>query len=162
MIAVSSKPARGLSLLFVIILIYYFQPFTGGFHASNPKTLQDQTSHNLSPWKSWSAGLGKAPGSSSKQPSDKILETHEGGPRVRQATMIYDTDKFNAVYERSVDSHIKHGEKWGVPTHILRHDIVDAGFFNKPAFLLGLVIEEMSKPYGQRAEWIVYAGMFLS
>ena len=74
---------------------------------------------------------------------------------MRQATMIYDTDKFNAVYERSVDSHIAHGKLWDVPTHVLRHDIVDAGFFNKPAFLLGLVIEEMAKPYGQRADWIV-------
>lgn len=85
---------------------------------------------------------------------DAIL-AGEGGPRVRQATMIYQTDKFNAVYERSVDSHIKHGNMWNVPTHVLRHDIVDAGFFNKPAFLLGLVIEEMAKPYGQRADWIV-------
>lgn len=70
--------------------------------------------------------------------------------------MIYETEKFNAIYERSVDTHIKHGEKWGVPTHVLRHDIIEAGFFNKPAYILGLIIEEMAKPYGQRAEWIVW------
>lgn len=84
-----------------------------------------------------------------------MLESQEGGPRVRQATMIYETDKFNAVYERSVDSHIRHGDQWGYPTHILRHDIVEAGFFNKPAYILGLIIAEMAKPYGKRAGWIV-------
>ena len=83
-------------------------------------------------------------------------DAQEGGPRIRQATMIYETDRFNTAYERSVDTHLRHGDKWGVPTHILRHDIVDAGFFNKPAFLLGLVINEMAKPYGKRAEWIVW------
>ncbi len=75
--------------------------------------------------------------------------------------MIYETEWFNAVYERSVDTHIKHGELWGVPTHILRHDIVEAGFFNKPAYILGLIIEEMAKPYGKRAEWIVYVSTSL-
>ena len=75
---------------------------------------------------------------------------------MRQATMIYETENFNAIYERSIDTHIRHGEKWGVPTHILRHDIVEAGFFNKPAYILGLIIEEMAKPYGKRAGWIVY------
>lgn len=70
--------------------------------------------------------------------------------------MIYETERFNAIYERSIDTHIKHGELWGVPTHILRHDVVEAGFFNKPAYILGLIIEEMAKSYGKRAGWIVY------
>ena len=87
---------------------------------------------------------------------DLVDDPDEGGPRVRQATMIYESGKFNSIYERSIDTHIKHGEKWGVPTHILRHDIIEAGFFNKPAYVLGLIIEEMAKPYGKRAGWIVY------
>ena len=87
---------------------------------------------------------------------DLVKDPDEGGPRLRQATMVYERDKLNSIYERSIDTHIKHGEQWGVPTHILRHDIVEAGFFNKPAYILGLIIEEMAKPYGKRAEWIVY------
>ena len=75
--------------------------------------------------------------------------------------MIYETERFNAIYERSIDTHIKHGELWGVPTHILRHDIVEAGFFNKPAYILGLIIEEMAKSYGKRAGWIVCVSNFL-
>ena len=82
-------------------------------------------------------------------------DIHEGGPRIRQASMVYASSEYNAVYERAIASHIRHGDRWNVPTHILRHDIVEAGYFNKPAFLLGLVIDEMSKPYGERADWIV-------
>lgn len=148
MITASSKPARGFLVLFVILLIYYFQPFTASLQAGNSRT--PTASRSWSSWGSKNSGAPKAP----TDIKDAIF-AGEGGPRVRQATMIYDTDKFNAVYERSVDSHIKHGKQWDVPTHVLRHDVVDAGFFNKPAFLLGLVIEEMAKPYGQRADWIV-------
>ena len=71
--------------------------------------------------------------------------------------MIYDTDKFNGIYQRAVDTHHKHGQQWGYPTHILRHDIVEAGYFNKQAFVLSLISGEMAKPYGKRAEWIVSA-----
>ncbi len=146
--AASSKPARGLLAVFIIILIYYFQPFTSGLHAGTSKIPSAGSS-----WSSWGSKISSVP----KAPTDTkdAILAAEGGPRVRQATMIYETDKFNAVYERSVDSHIRHGKQWDVPTHVLRHDIVDAGFFNKPAFMLGLVIEEMTKPYGQRADWIV-------
>ena len=152
MLAASSKPVRGALLFLLIVAIYYFQPFTGGLHSGNSRTPTAST-----PWSSWTSkasGVPKAP--PPIDPSNAALSPNgEGGPRVRQASMIYDTDKFNAVYERSVDSHIKHGKMWDVPTHVLRHDVVDAGFFNKPAFLLGLVIEEMAKAYGQRADWIV-------
>ena len=89
--------------------------------------------------------------------SNKTLNNaQKSGPRVRQATMIYETGDFNETYERAAESHIRHGERWGTPTHILRRDIVDAGFFNKPAFLLGLIINEMAKPYDERTDWIVW------
>lgn len=86
---------------------------------------------------------------------DIVDDLDEEGPRVRQASMIYETSEFSSIYERSIDTHIKHGEQWGVPTHILRHDIIEAGYFNKPAYILGLIIEEMAKPHGKRADWVV-------
>ena len=92
-----------------------------------------------------------------KDPDTAISEDpNEQSPKVRQATMIYETEGGNVIYERSIDTHIKHGEQWGVPTHILRHDVIEAGFFNKPAYILGLIIEEMAKSHGNRTEWIVY------
>lgn len=92
-----------------------------------------------------------------KDPNKAAPENaNKAAPKVRQATMIYETVGGNIIYERSIDTHIKHGDKWGVPTHILRHDVIEAGFFNKPAYILGLVIEEMAKPHDKRTEWIVY------
>ena len=152
MIATSSRPVRALMILLVLLLIYLFQPFTGNFHPGPLTTSPETTSAPAHPKASKDADASMA---HKLDDTDLQFEATEAGPRIRKATMIYDTDKFNAVYERSVDSHIAHGKKWNNPTHILRHDVVDAGFFNKPAFLLGLVIQEMSKTYGQRADWIV-------
>lgn len=156
MIALSSRPIRAIVLSLVVILIYWIQPFNTKGQLGNHKISAPSVS-----WPQW-AQAGKQQSQTALDPfSPESVSAGEGGPRIRQATMIYDTDKFNAVYERSVDTHIKHGKMWNIPTHVLRHDIVDAGFFNKPAFLLGLVIEEMGKPYGQRADWIVYASVSL-
>lgn len=92
-----------------------------------------------------------------KDPNEAVPEAlNKAVPKVRQATMIYETVGGNVIYERSIGTHVKHGERWGVPTHILRHDVIEAGFFNKPAYILGLIIEEMAKPHGKRTEWIVY------
>ena len=33
----------------------------------------------------------------------------------------------NVAYERSVRTHLKHAEKWGYPSHILREDIIGQG-----------------------------------
>lgn len=97
-----------------------------------------------------------------KHISGDINDDRDGeGPTVRQTTMLYETGNFNAIYERSVDTHIKHGEKWGVPTHVLRRDVIEAGFFNKPAYILGLMIDEMAKPDSKRAGWIVYVKLAL-
>ena len=118
--------------------------------------LPAKTPHNASPPNTESFADGAPEVAKNNISGDLVDDPDEGGPRVRQATMIYETERFNAIYERSIDTHIKHGEKWGVPTHILRHDVVEAGFFNKPAYLLGLIIQELAKPYGKRAGWIVY------
>lgn len=135
---------RGILLILVFLVCYYLR---NPFSPTDPHLLQSLNAGES--WTTWATRSDIA--------GNAVLnDAQEGGPRVRQATMIYETDRFNAAYERAVDSHLRHGEKWRVPTHILRHDIVDAGFFNKPAFLLGLIINEMAKPYGKRADWIVW------
>ena len=80
-------------------------------------------------------------------------------PKIRQATMLFEGDKdhLRNMYDRSLATHLKHGERWGVPTHLLKQSLVEEGsYFNKPAWLLNLLLTEMSKPPGRRAEWIVY------
>lgn len=140
----SLRPVRAALLIATLLAGYYYlNPFSA--HHSPPVD-----------WRTAPASAVSTPTDGQDHLSNSsLILSAEGGPRIRQATMIYDTDKFNAIYERTLDSHIKHARQWGYPTHVLRHDIVDAGFFNKPAFLLGLIIEEMAKPYGQRADWIV-------
>lgn len=152
MTAASSRLTRWLVAVFTTsTIIFFLQSWSAAYYPRDWRVLTPATFR----------GGSREQEVNQNGTSDVLLEGHEGGPRIRQATMIYETDRFNEVYERAVDSHVKHGEKWGVPTHILRHDIVDAGFFNKPAFLLGLVIEEMAKPYGQRCNWIVYVPFVL-
>ena len=176
MISQISSPVRALILLLTLIgSLYIFHPYTSSrssfsFTNKSPsKATATEIPPDAHPKKAPHNALQSATIASADDADNtpKIAKEHytgdvvddpgEGGPRVRQASMIYETENFNAIYERSVDTHVKHGEKWGVPTHILRHDIIEAGFFNKPAYILGLIIEEMAKPYGQRAEWIVYA-----
>lgn len=73
--------------------------------------------------------------------------------------MLYegDKDKLRSIYERSLQTHIKHGQRWGTPTHVLKRNLVEeASYFNKPAFLASLIMNEMAKPKGNRADWIVY------
>ena len=85
------------------------------------------------------------------------------GPRIRQATMLYEGNKdgLRGMYIRSVDTHLRHGVRWGYPTHVLGRDIVPVegkgGYFNKPAWLLNIIMTELAKPPDKpnRADWIV-------
>lgn len=174
MIAHISSPIRALILLFTLIgSLYIFHPYTPSRlnfsfpHKSPKNATAAEISQSAPPAKALHNAIASPPPTKSPAentpeiskihiPGDLVDEPDERGPRVRQATMIYETETFNAIYERSINTHIKHGEQWGVPTHILRHDIVEAGFFNKPAYILGLIIEEMAKPSSKRAGWIVY------
>jgi hypothetical protein len=92
--------------------------------------------------------------------SGKVFDdTLEGGPRIRQASMVFG-GRESAVYERSLKTHIEHGEMHGYPTHFLRQDVIGEGewvklLFDKILYLQSLIIHEMTKPYGKRSEWVV-------
>ena len=85
-------------------------------------------------------------------------ESLEGAPKILQVSMQFN-GQFNILYERGLRSHVTYGEKWGYPTHFLRHDIVGSGdagegMYNKLLYLLTIMVNEQTKPYGKRAEWI--------
>ena len=72
--------------------------------------------------------------------------------------MLYegDKDKLRGIYERCVETHRRHGDRWGVPTHVLSHALYeDNSYFNKPAYLQSLIMVELAKPEAKRADWIV-------
>ncbi|KAJ5431864.1 hypothetical protein N7445_008362 [Penicillium cf. griseofulvum] len=92
--------------------------------------------------------------------SYKVFYIHESDylssnklQRVAKVSMLY--GETNHMYERALQSHERHGKRWGYPMHILRQDI-SIGFWNKPSYLLSLVISEMAKPAGERMEWLMW------
>ena len=77
-----------------------------------------------------------------------------GAPRVAKVSMLYGDSNF--IYERALRSHRWHNEKHNYPFHVLRQEIA-GGYWNKPSYILSLVVNELAKPAGERAEWLMYA-----
>lgn len=76
------------------------------------------------------------------------------GSRIRQCTSIWPGED-RPQFERALNTHIQYGAKWGYPTDVLRHFLVESKEHNKVAYMLYLVLGEMAKPRGTRAEWIL-------
>lgn len=77
--------------------------------------------------------------------------------RLMQASMISGFEP-GSPHERCLETQIRHGERWGHPTNVLRKNIVPGyhnGAFNKAAHLLNIIMGEMIKEEGKRAEWIL-------
>lgn len=75
-------------------------------------------------------------------------------PRIRQCTIILPGADY-PHYERALKTHVRHGERWGYPTRVLRNFLVKNKFYNKPAYTIYLILKELAKPSGERAEWIL-------
>ena len=113
--------------------------------------------HSLSTYNPGGSNASDASGT-----NDEPIDPNEGGPRVRQATVTLH-DEYDPVFERAIKSHIKHGDAWGYPTHVLRHSMFDGNSqYNKISYLQMLLLNEIVKPYGQRAGWIVSVTSFPS
>lgn len=74
-----------------------------------------------------------------------------GGPRVAKVSMLYGA---STLYERAVRSHRTHNEQFNYPMRVLREEIT-GGYWNKPSYLLALVVAELAKPAAERAEWLM-------
>ena len=61
---------------------------------------------------------------------------------------------------RAVASHDAHNARWGYRSQILQRSMLDGvtrdPIWNKPAFVLSVLMEEMRKPPEHRLEWILY------
>ena len=118
-----------------------------------------QSSHVTKTVSEWSQSVLYRNNASSFEHDGVLDDTAEGAPRLAQVSMQYG-DNFDLMYERGLRTHIENGEKWGYPTHYLRHDIVGQGnvaegVYDKLLYLLTIMVNEMTKPFGKRAEWIV-------
>lgn len=77
--------------------------------------------------------------------------------RITKVSMLYGNR--NTLYERALQSHRRHAERWGYGMDVLQNDIA-VGYWNKPSYLLSLVIEELAKPVAERVEWFMYSPLF--
>lgn len=77
-----------------------------------------------------------------------------GGPRIGKVTMLYGETP-NPLYERAVRSHRLHNERWNYPMFVLREQIT-GGYWNKPSYLLSLIVQELAKPRSERLEWLMF------
>jgi hypothetical protein len=71
--------------------------------------------------------------------------------RIAKVSMLYGDNK---LYERALESHIRHGERWGYSTYIKRQNEY-CGYWNKPTFMIQQVAQELAKPEHERAEWLM-------
>ena len=89
-----------------------------------------------------------APSSSNNQ----IAKSGGNPRRIAKVSMLYGNP--NPLYERALQSHERHAQRWGYPMYVLEEDISE-GFWNKPSYVLSLVIQELAKPPGKRCEWLM-------
>ncbi|EUC41706.1 glycosyltransferase family 34 protein [Bipolaris oryzae ATCC 44560] len=73
----------------------------------------------------------------------------------RVALSSITTGKKVEAYQRAVQSHMLHAAVHDISAHILCEDLAD-GAWNKIAFLLHLVQNELLKPKNKRLEWILW------
>lgn len=123
-----TSPKHWVALVFCAIPTFFFL-----FHPTSwgPAFTDRISVPSRNPWSSIALAIGDT-----KDLADQISifdSTLEGGARIRQACMLFsskDASKQmgeNVAYERSMRTHLKHAEKWGYPSHILREDIIGHG-----------------------------------
>ncbi|CAI6336681.1 unnamed protein product [Periconia digitata] len=82
-----------------------------------------------------------------------ITSTSTTSPRIALLTAHYGS---NSAYDPALLTHLTHGLVHEHQVRVLCDPIVDA-IWNKPAFLLNIMMEEMMKPKDERLEWIFWA-----
>lgn len=128
-------------VLFFIFFIWLVATFSSPSLRSSTSTVISNAAKNV--------------GSSSSHKSQYPVENGEGKTdlhRVAKVSMLY--GKPNALYERALKSHYRHADRWGLEMHVLRQDIA-VGFWNKPSYLLSLVVQELAKHPEERVEWLM-------
>ncbi|KAF2996193.1 hypothetical protein E8E13_000925 [Curvularia kusanoi] len=73
--------------------------------------------------------------------------------RIATVTAHFGTPKEH--YQQALQTHLLHSLIHGTETHVLCDAIVD-DLWNKPAFILRLLMDEMMKPDEERLEWIMW------
>jgi len=73
--------------------------------------------------------------------------------RITKVSMLFGQRSAGA-YQRSMDSHRRHAQRWGYNLRVLDRD-EGCGFWTKLIYLLSVLGDEMQKSVETRAEWIM-------
>jgi len=58
------------------------------------------------------------------------------------------------LYERALDTHFAHAKKHGYPMYMARENAAE-GMFNKIAYIMDVLLNELFKPAEDRVEWLL-------
>lgn len=85
---------------------------------------------------------------------DGLNEEDRLGARTRigKATVLFSGNMF---WERCIRTHERHDKEHGYRLHILRQQLVD-DVWSKPAYILSLLLREMSKHESDRLDWLFW------
>jgi hypothetical protein len=64
------------------------------------------------------------------------------------------TEFEDILYERALDTHMQHARRHGYPVHIARENAAE-GMFNKIAYILDVLLNNLFKPANNRVEWLL-------
>lgn len=85
---------------------------------------------------------------------DGISEDGMLGARTRigKCTILFNGNSF---WERAIRTHERHDREHGYRLHVLRQHLMD-DVWSKPAYILSLLLRELSKPESDRLEWLFW------
>lgn len=72
--------------------------------------------------------------------------------RIGKCTVLFSGNDF---WERCIRTHERHDKANGYRLHILRQQLID-DVWSKPAYILSLLLREMSKPKSERLDWLFW------
>lgn len=149
------RPISVVLAIFCLLVIVQIYTIRGTLLSRTSRSLSiPQTSTSIETVAKFTAAHNKPALPPSSEEGAVFPEEGVRGPRIRQCTSIWPGED-HPHFERALNTHIRHGAKWGYPTDVLRHFLVESKERNKVAYILYLVLREMAKPRGTRAEWIL-------
>jgi len=105
-----------------------------------------------------SAVKGGANGNQTIPPGGGTLEffpqlNRTGPPRFAKIAVASGFE--DILYEKALQTHFDHAEKHGYPMYMAREQAAD-GMFNKIAYIMTVLLNELYKPADERVEWLFY------
>ena len=78
-------------------------------------------------------------------------------PRIGKVTVLFHGK--DETTTRAIQSHEVHNQRFGYPQFILRRSLLDGatldGSWNRPAYILAVLLEESRKPEPERLQWLL-------